>query len=138
MIQINPYICFNGKCREAMNFYQECLGGELSFQTIGESPMAAQCPEGIQDQILHSMLANGSLVLMATDITPPEGYKPGNDISISLNFDEEEETRQCFEKLSLGGKVIEPLKEQFWGAIFGVVQDRFGKVWMLNYENNNN
>ena len=67
MIQINAYLTFNGNCREAMTFYQKCLGGELYLQTIGESPMAAQMPPQMKDSILHSTLTNGEAIIMATD-----------------------------------------------------------------------
>lgn len=134
MIQISPYLTFNGNCREAMTFYRECLGGELTFQTVAETPIADQCPAGMQDQIMHSMLEKDGAVLMATDMTQSKGVKPGNDMAISLNFDSEEEINRCYNKLSSEGKVIEPPKESFGNSIFGVLQDKYGKVWMLKYE----
>lgn len=56
MIQLNPYLTFNDNSREAMNFYKECFGGELSFQTVAETPMAAQCPSDMQHHIMHFAL----------------------------------------------------------------------------------
>lgn len=135
MIEISPYLTFDGNCREAMTFYQECLGGELTFQTVAETPIADQCPDGMQDHIMHSMLLKDGAALMATDMTRSEGVNPGNDMAISLKFDREEEINRCFTKLSSDGKVIKPLKESFGNSLFGVVQDRYGKVWMLNLEN---
>lgn len=135
MIQLNPYLTFNGNCREAMKFYQECFGGELILQTVAETPMADRCPAGMQDQIMHAMIVSNGFVLMATDMTrPEEGFAPGNDMALSLNFDNETELNDCFSKLSAEGDIIDSLKQQFWGAFLGVVQDKFGKVWMLNYE----
>jgi PhnB protein len=135
MIQISPYLSFNGRCREAMTFYQECFGGELTVQTIGETPLANNVTGDLRNQIIHSMLSNGSFLLMATDmIRPGEQYKPGNDIAISLNFGSEDELRRCFTELAAGGKILDPVQKQFWGGIFGVVQDKFGKVWMMNYQ----
>lgn len=134
MIQASPYLTFDGNCREAMTFYQECFGGELTLQTIAETPIADQCPAGIQDQIMHSMLSNGDFVLMATDMTQADELITGNDMAISLNFDNEEEIGRCFTTLADDGNVIEPLEEKSWGALFGVVQDKFGKVWMLNFD----
>lgn len=136
MINLSPYLTFNGNCREAMTFYQECFGGELTFQTVAETPIAAQCPEGMQEHIMHSMLANGGFVLMATDMMPSgHELKPGNDMAMSVNFDSEEEIRACFSKVSDGGRVLDPLGEKFWGAMFGVAQDKYGKVWMFNHQN---
>ena len=136
MIQANPYLTFDGNCREAMTFYQDCFAGELTLQTIAETPIADQCTAGMQDQIMHSILENGTFILMATDMTQADELITGNDMAISLNFDNEEEVNRCFSALSSEGNVIEPLEEKSWGALFGVVQDKFGKVWMLNFDKN--
>jgi PhnB protein len=136
MIQINPYLTFNGNCREAMTFYKECLGGELTFQTVAETPIADQCPEGMLQQIMHSALVNGNAVLMGTDMAQPGGVKTGNDMAISVNFDREDEIRAAYSELSSGGKVIEPLKQAFENSLFAVLQDKYGKVWMLNQSKN--
>ncbi|GAA5521344.1 VOC family protein [Aliifodinibius salicampi] len=134
MIQANPYLTFDGNCREAMTFYRDCFGGELTLQTIAETPIADQCPAGMQDQIMHSSLVNGDFLLMATDMTQADEFITGNDMAISLNFDHEEEIDRCFSTLSREGNIIDPLGEKSWGALFGVVQDKFGKVWMLNFD----
>lgn len=133
-MQISPYLTFNGNCREAMRFYQTCLGGELTFQTVAETPIADQCPEGMQQHIMHSMLESDGAVLMATDMSQPGGVKSGNDMAISVNFDSVEEINTCYSKLTSEGNVIEPLKESFGNSLFGVIQDKYGKVWMLKHE----
>jgi PhnB protein len=133
MTIINAYIVFNGECRKAMEFYKECLGGELFFLTVGASPIAAQCPSSMQDNILHSTLTSGSLVLMATDMAGPHGYLKGNNVNLSLSCSSEEEINTFFIKLSAGGKVLDSLKDQFWGATFGALTDQFGINWMLTY-----
>ena len=137
MTQINAYVGFNGKCTEAMNFYKECLGGDLILQKIGESPIADQFPPAMKDQILHSsLMRNGTLLLMATDCVGPQGYMLGNNIALSLNCSSEEEINSFYSKLSEDGKIIDSLKTQFWGAVFGVFTDKFGITWMLNYDKN--
>ncbi|MFT3826680.1 MAG: VOC family protein [Chitinophagaceae bacterium] len=133
-IQVSPYLGFNGKCREAMTYYHECFGGDLTFMTVAETPVAAQCPSGIQDHIMHSMLANGAFVLMATDMSRPDIVTEGAGTAISLNFDTEADIRVCYEKLAAGGKVLDPLQNSFWGSLFGVLADKYGKVWLLNYD----
>ncbi|MEX2513990.1 MAG: VOC family protein [Cyclobacteriaceae bacterium] len=135
MKTINPYLGFDGNCREAMTFYKTCFGGELQFQTFGESPMASQCPAGKEGQILHSSLTGDNFLFMATDMTPPDGFQRGSEISLAINFDTEADIRKVYALLGEQGKVIDDLKESFWGSLFGVVQDRFGKVWMLDFEN---
>lgn len=137
MQQINAYIGFNGNCHEAMTFYKECIGGELTFMPVKGSPIEAQCPPTMKDQILHStLIVNGASVLMATDMAGPDGFVRGTNMAISVSFSSEEEINSAFSKLAGGGKILDPLKLQFWGAMFGVVEDKFGTKWMLNYDKN--
>ena len=138
MTQINAYIGFNGECREAMNFYKECLGGELMFQTVQGTPMEAQCPPAMKNQVLHSSLTKGPLLIMGTDMTRPDGFIKGNNFALSLNCSSEEEINNFFSKLSEGGKILDSLKDQFWGATFGAFTDKFGIGWMLNFDKNQN
>ncbi|MEP7256430.1 MAG: VOC family protein [Ferruginibacter sp.] len=133
MTQINSYLTFNGNCREAMNFYKECLGGELILQTIGESPMADKMPAKMKECILHSTLEKGPLLLMGTDCVPPPGLIRGNSVSLSLNCSSEEEIRSYYEKLSAGGNTTHPLEDTFWGAVFGGLTDKYGNHWLLNF-----
>jgi PhnB protein len=135
-MQINSYLTFNGNCREAMTFYKECLGGVLSFQTIGESPLSDKMPNKMKDCILHSTLTNGKLVLMASDMVSEKGLLKGNAISLSLNCSSEAEIYNCFEKLSKGGIQNHSLEDSFWGALFGDFTDKFGNHWILNYNKN--
>jgi len=132
MSTINSYLTFNGNCREAMTFYQQCLGGELVFQTIGESPFSEKLPKKMKDLILHSTLTNGSLQLTGSDLVSETGLIRGNAVSLILNSRCEEELRSCYKKLSIGGDATHPLQENFWGALFGSLTDKFGNHWLLN------
>ncbi len=137
MTQINAYVGFNGKCHEAMTFYKECLGGELTLQTVESSPIAAQCAAAMQHQILHStLMKDGVLLLMGSDMVGPAGHLPGNTVALSLNCSSEDEINTFFSKLSQEGKIVDPLKVQFWGAMFGVLTDKFDVNWMLHYDKN--
>ncbi len=138
--RINSYLTFSGNCREAMTFYKECLGGELVFQTIGESPMADKMPAKMKYSILHSTLTKGGLVLLGSDMVSQTGLVKGNAVSLSLNCSSEEEIKTCYEKLSFGGKKDHTLEDTFWGAIFGDLTDKYGNHWLLNYtrETDNN
>jgi PhnB protein len=135
MTQINAYIHFDGQCQEAMEFYRDCLGGELTLQKVGETSMAAQSPEAIHQQIIHASLTRGSLLLMGSDLAAP-GFVKGNNISLSLTCSSEEEINSFFSKLSAGGKVEHPVNISFWGALFGSFKDKFGIDWMLTYNKN--
>ena len=134
MKQLGAYLRFDGNCREAMTFYKDCLGGELSMQTVGESPMAKQLPPQAQKNIMHSSLVKGKVVLLGSDMVDPGKRTNGNSISLFIECDSEEEIKTCFAKLAAGGKVDMPLKTEFWGATFGMLTDKYGNEWMLNYE----
>jgi PhnB protein len=130
--QITPYLNFNGKCREAMTFYQACLGGELMLQKVSESPMAAQMPSEAGQQILHSQLTSGDVVLMGSDMMGAHTIS-GNTVTLCFNCNSEEEVSSFFTKLSQGGKVKTQLHQTFWGATYGELTDKFGMEWMFNY-----
>lgn len=133
MVGINAYLTFNGNCREAMQFYQKCLGADLQLMTFGESD--PHCPAGMKDRIMHARLVKGSAVLMASDVGPGMPFQQGiNNFSISLNFDNAPEIEKTYAALSEGGHVTMALQETFWAARFGMLADRFGVNWMLNFE----
>ena len=136
MTQVNAYLNFNNQTKEAMTFYKECLGGNLTMQTIGDSPMGATCPEAMKGQILHATLISNGIVLMGSDMQGPDGFIQGNSMSLALNCSSEDEINNFYSNLSAGGKIMDPLKEQFWGALFAAFTDKFGVRWMLNYEKN--
>ena len=136
MTQINSYLTFSGNCREAMTFYKECLGGELTLQTIGESPMSDKMPPQMKESILHSSLINGGLVLMGSDMVSEQGLVKGNAVSLCINCSSEKEIKTFYEKLSSGGKKDHPLENTFWGAVFGDLTDKYGNHWLLNYDKN--
>jgi len=132
MSKITPYLFFDGNCREAMNFYHDCLGGELKMQTIGESPAAASQPPEAGWRIMHATLDKGDLALMASDMMFG-GLTHGNSVSLTLECGSEEEIKTFFVALSKGGKVTSELKKEFWGGTFGQFDDKYGFHWMLNY-----
>lgn len=119
-----------------MTFYQDCLGGELTLETIGESVIVDKMPNIMKRSIMHAVLAKDDLVIMATDMVEECGLIKGNSISMMLNCNSEEEARSFYHKLSAGGKVSQPLQETFWGALFGDLTDRFGNNWLINYDKN--
>jgi PhnB protein len=138
MTQINSYLTFNGNCREAMTFYRDCLGGELNFQTVGESPLSDKMPTQMKDCILHATLTNDGLILMGSDMVNEKGLVKGNAVSLSLNCSSEEEIKSCYIKLSNAGLQNHPLEDSFWGALFGDLTDKFGNHWILNFNKNAN
>lgn len=133
MAQLNPYLTFNGNCREAMEFYKACLGGELSIMTFGDSPMASQMPDK-KDNVMHSMLKKDGMVLMASDMIMPGELIQGNTVTLCINGGSAEELKTFFTKLSEGGTVGHELKEEFFGT-YGDLTDKFGINWMFQADN---
>lgn len=129
MPRLNPYLRFNGNAREAFGFYQSCLGGELSLQTVGESPMAAYMPNK-KDQLFHAQLKNGEIVLLGSDMIGDAGVIKGNTMVLTLECHTKAEADGFFDKLAVGGTVGHPMTEQPWGAI-GDLQDKFGVDWFV-------
>ncbi len=137
MKNINCYLTFNGNCREAMTFYKECFDGELTLQTIGESPMAERMPPKMQQCILHATLINGNVSILGSDMVSEKGLIKGNSVSMMLDCSSEEEIRRVHAQLaSKGGSVLHPLEITFWGALFGDVYDQFGNIWILQFDKN--
>jgi len=134
--KVNVYFTFNGNCEEAMNFYKNCLGGELTLNTFEGSPAESQCSPEMKSKIMHSSLVRDEMVLMGSDALFAGEVKHGTSMSLCLNCSSEEEIETFFAKLSEGGKVTESLKAQFWGSTFGMLIDKYGFNWMLNYDKN--
>ena len=128
--RLNPYITFGGNAREAMEYYRDVFGGELTLNTFGEygndDPATA-------DKTMHAQLeTERGFTLMASDPAPGSERSGGSDISISLSGDDAGELRGYWDKLSDGGAVSVPLEKQMWGDEFGMCVDRFGITWMVN------
>lgn len=129
MTQINVYLSFNGNCGEAMKFYQHCFGGELTLQSVEESPMAKQWPKSVQKNILHASLSKENLVILGSDMGS-ESLVTGNTVSLAISCSTEEEINRFFSNLSEGGKVSHPLHKFFDGTI-GALTDKYGINWLF-------
>ena len=116
MSTINSYLTFNGNCKEAMKFYQKCLGGELEMQAIGNTPIAKNMPARMKNCILHATLKKDDLVLMGTDMVPQSGLIKGNSVSLMLDCKSEKDIRNYYKKLSEGGQTTYPLETTFLNA----------------------
>ena len=129
-----PYLTFVKNCREAMEFYHDCLGGELKLMTVGESPVAGQMPKDAQGRIMHAALSGGAFGLMASDDLGGDGASIGSAINLMIDCESEAEIRAIFPRLARGGKVNSELKVEFWGSLYGDLTDKFGLRWMLNFD----
>ncbi len=136
MATVNSYLNFNGNTEEAFNFYKSVFGGEfITLQRFKDTPEADKMPADEQEMIMHVALPIGGNIIMGTDV--PKSMPQvifGTNSSLSIDVDSEEEANKLFNGLSDGGRVMMPLEKMFWGAMFGMVTDRFGVQWMVNYD----
>jgi|ERR1039457_2585215 PhnB protein len=134
MKQVITYLHFGGNCREAMEFYKQCLGAELYLLPFSEVPgdLLKEAKDAT-DRIMHATLTKGSPILMAADTMPGTPLQQGNSFSVIIECENLEETERLFTALGEGGKVTMPLQDTFWGARFGTLTDRFGISWMFNF-----
>jgi PhnB protein len=132
-VLLNPYLNFpDAKAREAMEFYQSVMGGDLNVMTFGD--MGTEGPTATQ--VMHGQLETpDGITLMGAD-APPEMMQVtfGDNISVSLSGGPEdgEQLRGWFTALSEGGQVRQPLEPAPWGDEFGMFVDRFGISWLVN------
>jgi len=131
-MKLNPYLAFDGRCREAFEFYRKALGGRISFiLTIGESPMASSMPPETHGRIMHVTLQIGDQVLQGADAPPGQFTKPAG-FCVAAHFDDVDEGKRVFSTLAQSGTVQMPFQSTFWAKGFGMLIDQFGTPWIVN------
>ena len=130
---IEPYLFFNGRCEEAIEFYRKALGAEvlmlMRYKESPESPPPGMVPAGWDNKIMHTSLRIGDATVMASD-----GCSDGvnfQGFSLSLAVANQDQAQRAFAALADGGQVRMPLGKTFWSPCFGMVADRFGVGWMV-------
>lgn len=133
-MKINPHLRFNDtKCAEAIAFYKSCFpGAKVDPMYLKDSPMAKDFPD-MGEKIMHALFQSGDVEFTMSDMMRDRAVI-GDHISIMVNCDSEKQLKGLFEKLSKGGDIFMPVEKQFWGAWFGVVTDKYGVEWNLNYQ----
>jgi len=125
-----------------MNFYRSILGGEFTvFGRFRDVPGAENMNPEDQKKIMHiSLTTKNGTVIMATDSLESMGQQVsfGNNVHLCIQAESETEVDKLFIALSAGGKVEMPVNKTFWGAYFGMCQDKYGVQWMINYTYNQN
>ena len=132
-MQVQPYLNFDGRCEEAIEFYRKALGAEvtalLRFKDNPEAGTSGVAP-GTENKVMHSSLRIGDTTVMASD-----GYCQGKGtfqgVSLALTVPNDAEAKRRFASLSDGGQVQVPLTKTFFASSFGMVADRFGVSWMI-------
>lgn len=135
-----PYLYFEGKGQEAVHFYTDVLGGKIAgIMTYGEANKGDMegVPEEARDMVMNAQvdLENGD-ILMISDVLPEMGlaFRQGNNITITLFFNEMEEARTVFHKLAEEGTIAMELHKTFWSPLFGTLTDKFGIDWQISVE----
>jgi len=133
-MHIQPYLFFDGRCEEAVEFYRQALGAQVDmlmrFKDNPEPPPEGQGPAN-GDKVMHAALRIGDSVLMASDGMAAGNAPEFKGFSLSINLSDEAQARSVFDALAQGGSVVMPLAKTFYASIFGMVRDRFGVQWMV-------
>lgn len=126
-----PYLILNGKAEGAIALYQRALGARAeTLQRFGD--VDGSCSEAQKGRVMHAVVRVGDAVIMMSDGDGDAPLAGGGNVSIALDLNDPAEARRSFDALGASGKVIEPLFDAPWGALFGVVADEFGVSWMFN------
>jgi PhnB protein len=134
-MQVQPYLFFDGRCAEAVEFYRRALGAEVEMlMRYKDSPEPAppgMVPPGFEDKVMHASFRIGESVIMASDDCSPKAAALGG-FSLSIAVADAAEAKRCFDALADGGAVVMPLGKTFWSPSFGMLKDRYGVGWMVN------
>lgn len=132
-MQVQPYLCFEGRCEEALEFYHKSLDAKVEMlMRFKESPDPGMCPGGAAtgDKVMHACLRIGDTAVMASDGNCA-GKPSFQGFSLSITARDEAEAERRFASLADGGQVQMPLARTFFSPSFGMVADRFGVSWMV-------
>jgi PhnB protein len=132
LMDLTPYLNFNGTCAAAFNFYAEVLNGEVVFmQTHRESPAKDYVGPDWQDKVMHACVKFGNTSLMGTD-APESHYRKPQGITVSITVPSRDEANRIFQALAQDGRITMPFEKTFWSEGWGALIDRFGTPWMVN------
>lgn len=134
MTSVTTYLLFNGNCLQAMQFYKSCIGGELTYTKVDESPMKNFFPESMHNKIVNARLTGDGIDISASDWLRP-GVTPvqGNTVCLYIRAGSAEQLTAMFNKLAEGATVTDSLQQQPFG-LYGALTDKFGNRWMLIYQ----
>ncbi len=134
-MQVNPYLFFDGNCREAFAFYAQCLGIEVkAMLTSADTPLCDSMPAGMRDKIMHACIDLGDSLLMGSDWMSADPFQQPTGFRVNISTPSTAEAKRLFESLSAGGQVHMPLEKTFFAPAFGMLKDKFGVPWMVHCE----
>ena len=130
-MQIQPYLSFDGRCEEAIEYYRGALGAQVeTLMRWKECPMPNEGARPPDDKVMHARLRIGDAIVMASD-GRSTGHPKFEGITLSLNVANDDEAKRKFAALAEGGQVQQPLTQTFFSSSFGMLTDRFGVPWMV-------
>jgi PhnB protein len=130
-MKIEPYLFFDGRCEEAIEFYRRTLGAELvMMMRFKENPEPAMNPPGSGEKVMHASFRVGNATVLASDGNCA-GRPSFNGVSLSLTVPTAADAERKFAALAEGGQVQMPMGPTFFAPRFGMVADRFGVSWMI-------
>jgi PhnB protein len=131
--QVQPYLFFDGKCEEALDFYKSALGAKVEMMMRfkdNPDPQPGMCAPGAENKVMHAAFHIGDTLVMASD--GMAGGKPEfKGFSLSVSAADEKQADKLFDALGKGGKVTMPMSKTFFSPRFGMVTDKFGVGWMV-------
>ena len=137
MLYCTPFLLFDGTCAEAMTFYHQCLGGELTLTKLGETPMKDQFPQEKHHRMITAHLKSGALEISATDWMASPAFEPkqGNTYAIFVLGGPSDELKAVFEKLAAGAEQegFQDLHDMPFGT-YGQLYDKYGVQWIFKGE----
>jgi PhnB protein len=130
-MQIDPYLFFDGRCDEAIEFYGKAVGAKTEMlMRYKDAPDQSMITKGSENKVMHASLNIGGVRVLASD-----GHNKGNPkfegFSLAITADGEPEAERMFNALSDGGEVTMPLGKTFFSPKFGMLKDKFGVNWMV-------
>jgi PhnB protein len=139
MTKVSLYLTFDGNCEAAFEFYKSVFGTEFSeinrFNEMPPQEGQPPIPEELGNRIMHVVLPiNNNMDLLGSDTMPGHTHISGNNFSLSIITDSKEKAENFFNKLSDGAVITMPIADTFWGAYFGMLTDKFGIQWIVNYD----
>lgn len=132
-MQVTPYLNYEGRCEEAIEFYRTALGAELTaLMRYKDSPQPCGpgLPPGAENKVMHASFRIGETAVMASDCHC-SGRPSFQGVSLAVTLPSDAAAERAFAALADGGQVQMPLGKTFFASSFGVVADRFGVSWML-------
>jgi len=129
---VQPYLFFNGRCEEALEFYGNALGAKIDMLSrFKDAPEPGMTQPGMENKVMHASFRIGETLVMASD-GRCDGQPRFEGFSLSIIAPDEEKAASVFHALAEGGKITMPLAKSFWAPKFGMVEDRFGVGWMVS------